>query len=262
MEVIIKEGYDDISHEAAAIIAKLVRRKPKCVLGLATGGTPLGLYRELARMHKEEGLDFSQVTTFNLDEYVGLEPTHPQSYAFYMEDNFFKHVNVPPKQRHIPNGSAHDIPAHCEQYEKEINAAGGIDLQVLGLGADGHIGFNEPSSSLSSATRIKTLTQETIKANSRYFNGEKDVPRHVITMGVGTIFRSRHCLILASGSSKATAVSDTVEGPITAMVPASALQLHAKCTVLVDKEASSKLKLKDYYVWTYQNKPEWQRAQS
>lgn len=260
MEVVIKETYEEVSREAAGTVAKLVRAKPNCVLGLATGSTPLGLYRELIRMHKEENLDFSNVTTFNLDEYVGLPRDHSQSYFHYMHENFFKHINIKHSRINIPDGMAADIPAHCSAYETAIESAGGIDLQILGLGVDGHIGFNEPSSSLSSLTRIKTLTQQTIRANSRFFANENEVPRHVITMGVGTIFRSKHCLIVASGKGKAHAIRDTVEGPITAMVPGSALQLHAKCTAIVDAEGASELKLKDYYTWTYQNKPQWQRV--
>ena len=258
MEVIIKESYADASVEAARIVAKLVKQKPNCVLGLATGSSPIGLYQELIRMHKNEGLDFSKVTTFNLDEYVGLNAEHSQSYSFFMKEKLFQHVKF--KKTHIPNGMSTDIPKHCDEYEKMIADSGGIDLQVLGLGAEGHIGFNEPTSSLSSQTRIKTLTQETIAANSRFFSSEKEVPRHVITMGVGTICRSRHCLIVASGTKKAHAVKNAVEGPITSMVPASALQLHAKCTVVVDTEAASELSLREYYMWTYQNKPDWQRV--
>lgn len=260
MEVIIKETYEHASAEAARIVARRVREKPDCVLGLATGSTPLGLYKELVRMHKSEGLDFSKVTTFNLDEYVGLPKEHPQSYFNYMQTNFFAHINVKQSNIHIPNGMAQNIPSHCEDYERSIETVGGIDLQVLGLGVDGHIGFNEPTSSLSSQTRIKTLTQATIAANARFFESENKVPRHVITMGVGTIYKSKHCLILASGANKSHAVKMTVEGPVTAMVPGSALQLHAKCTVVVDDAAASELSLRDYYLWTYRNKPDWQRV--
>lgn len=230
------------------------------MLGLATGSTPLGFYDELVEMHGRGEIDFSRVTTFNLDEYSGLGPDHPQSYAWFMRENFFSRVNVPAERIHIPNGLAKDIPAHCEEYEAAIRAAGGIDLQLLGIGTDGHIGFNEPSSSLGSRTRLKTLTERTIRDNARYFPSPDEVPRHVITMGVGTILDARRCMVLAFGAEKAAAVAAMAEGPITAEVPASALQLHASCTLLVDEAAAGALKRADYYRWVYANKPEWQRA--
>lgn len=259
MEVIIKENYDALSIDAARVVAKTIREKPTCVLGLATGQTPIGLYRELIRMHRSEGLSFAKVTTFNLDEYVGLPASHNQSYAFYMQENLFRHIDINQSRVHIPQGIAKNIPEECALYEKAIIENGGIDLQILGLGVDGHIGFNEPSSSLNSATRIKTLTPKTIEANARFFKDATEVPRHVITMGVGTIFKSRYCVILASGAGKAHAVKETVEGPMTAMCPASALQMHQRCTIFVDKPASEMLSLKQYYEWTYDNKPDWQR---
>lgn len=260
MEVIITNTYETMSKQAARIVAKTVHEKPNAVLGLATGQTPIGLYQELIRLHKEEGLSFANITTFNLDEYVGLPATHPQSYAYYMQNQFFSQINVNAARNHIPNGMAQDIPSECDAYEEKIIAAGGIDLQILGLGVDGHIGFNEPSSSLNSSTRIKTLTLKTIEANSRFFQHSNEVPRHVITMGVGTIYRSRYCLILAAGSGKAHAVQQTVEGPITAMCPASALQMHQRCTIITDSAAAENLQLKQYYQWTYDNKPQWQMA--
>jgi len=210
-------------------------------------------------MHARHGLDFSQVTTFNLDEYVGLAPGHPQSYAFYMREHFFSRVNISPVRIHMPDGLAPDLPAHCEAYEAAIRKAGGIDLQLLGIGSDGHIGFNEPSSSLGSRTRLKTLTGLTIRDNARFFASSTEVPRHVITMGVGTILDARRCLVLAFGEGKAKAVADMVEGPVTASVPASALQFHASCTLLVDEPAAARLKRADYYHWVYANKPDWQR---
>lgn len=237
----------------------MIRAKPTAVLGLATGSTPLEFYNALATSHAREGLDLSGVTTFNLDEYVGLGGDHPRSYAWYMRENFFSKVNVAPERVHIPDGLTGDIPAHCEAYEAAIQAAGGIDLQLLGLGSDGHIGFNEPSSSLRSRTRLKTLTERTIQDNTRFFDSSEEVPRHVITMGVGTILDARRCLVLAFGEGKANAVAATVEGPITADVPASALQFHPRCTLLVDEEAAGQLKRMDYYRWVYANKPEWQR---
>jgi glucosamine-6-phosphate deaminase len=228
-------------------VADLVRRRPTCVLGLATGSTPLGMYNELIRMHREEGLDFSRVVTFNLDEYVGLAGSHPQSYRYFMQHHFFDHVNIDPRDTHVPDGRALDFEAYCEQYEKMIAEEGGIDLQVLGIGSDGHIAFNEPGSSLGSRTRLKSLTSETVRDNARFFASEKEVPRLAITMGVGTILESRQCLLLACGESKARAVRDTIEGPITAQVTASALQLHRDVIAIVDEEAARLLERRDYY---------------
>ena len=203
MRVIVEQGTAGVSGTGAKFVASLVRRKPTCVLGLATGSTPLGMYAELIRMHREEELDFSRVVTFNLDEYVGLGPTHPQSYRFFMQHNLFDHINIDPRNTHVPDGRALDFEAYCEKYEKMIRDEGGIDLQVLGIGSDGHIAFNEPGSSLGSRTRLKTLTEETVRDNARFFGGEEAVPRLAITMGVGTILESRQCLLLACGSEKA-----------------------------------------------------------
>jgi glucosamine-6-phosphate deaminase len=227
MEIIIQPTPAEASVIAARIIAQLVRRKPDCVLGLATGSTPVATYKELIRMHREEGLDFSHVTTFNLDEYVGLPPEHAQSYHEFMRENLFRHINVNPQRIHIPNGMAADVPRQCAEYEESIRAAGGIDLQILGIGSDGHIGFNEPTSSLASRTRIKTLTERTRQDNARFFDNDlSQVPMHCITMGVGTIMECRQVLLLAFGANKANAVAEAVEGPISAMNPASILQMH------------------------------------
>lgn len=258
MEVIIQSNADKTSEIAARLIARQVREKPASVLGLATGSTPLRLYRALARMHRGEGLDFGEVTTFNLDEYVGLGPEHAASYHYFMEENLFRHLNVPTERRHIPDGLAQNVPGHCETYEKAIRAAGGIDLQLLGLGADGHLGFNEPGSSLASRTRIKTLTEQTRQDNRQFFPEEDEVPHHVITMGLGTIMDSRMCLLLAFGEGKAEAVRRTVEGPVTASVPGSLLQFHPRTKVILDEAAASQLERADYYRWVYGNKPEWQ----
>ena len=247
MRVIIEANADSASRRAARFIAELVRKKPNCVLGLATGNTPLGTYRELVRLHKDEGLDFSQVTTFNLDEYVGLGPAHPQSYRAFMQQNLFDHLNLDPARTHLPDGRALDFELHCRQYEQRIKDAGGIDLQILGLGSDGHIAFNEPGSSLGSRTRLKTLASETIRDNARYFGSEDKVPRLAVTMGVGTILESRRCLLLAFGSHKAPAVRDTVEGPVTAQVTASALQLHREVIGVFDEAAARLLIRRDYY---------------
>jgi glucosamine-6-phosphate deaminase len=241
MLVIIKEDYDALSKEAAKIVADRLRKKPNLVLGLATGSTPVGLYKELIRMHKEEGLDFSKVTTFNLDEYIGLPPNHDQSYNYFMQENFFKDVNINQRYIHIPNGMAKDVDKFCEWYEQRIQDFGGIDLQVLGIGGNGHIAFNEPGSSLGSRTRIKTLTKQTIEDNSRFFDKYEDVPKYAITMGIGTIMGAKELLLLANKESKADAIKQAVEGPVTAMCPSSMIQMHRHAFVVVDKAAASKL---------------------
>jgi glucosamine-6-phosphate deaminase len=247
MRVIIASDAAGVARRAAQIVARLIRRKPRCVLGLATGSTPQGTYAELIRMHREEGLDFSQVVTFNLDEYVGLGPNHPHSYRYFMQQMLFGHVNLHPGNTHVPNGMATDFESACEQYERQIREAGGIDLQILGIGTDGHIAFNEPGSSLGSRTRLKTLARETIRDNARYFGDESRVPRLAVTVGVGTILESRRCLLLAIGASKASAIQLTVEGPVTAQVTASALQLHREVIVLIDEAAAGELRRRDYY---------------
>lgn len=255
MEVVILPDSEAVGRLGASIVAHLVTEKPEAVLGLATGSTPRGLYAELVRLTRDAGLDLSAVTTFNLDEYVGLEPSDPESYHAYMRRELFDHVTL--KRSWVPDGTAGDIPAACRAYEQAIEAAGGIDLQVLGLGHDAHIGFNEPTSSLASRTRIKTLADQTVEANRRFFEG-REVPRHVVTMGVGTIMQSRHCLMLALGQSKAEAVAAMVEGPITSMKPASVLQMHPKVTVLLDEEAASALTMREYFRSVWENKPAWQ----
>jgi glucosamine-6-phosphate deaminase len=247
VRVIIEPDAEAAGRRAAKFVAELVRKKPNCVLGLATGSTPLATYRELIRMHKEESLDFSQVTTFNLDEYVGLSSVHPQSYRQFMQLNLFEHINIDPNLTNIPDGRALDFENHCRQYEQRIKDAGGIDLQILGVGSDGHIAFNEPGSSLGSRTRLKTLATETIRDNARFFGGEDKVPRLAVTMGVGTILESKRCILLAFGPHKAAAVRDTVEGPVTAQVTASALQLHREVIGIFDEAAARLLVRRDYY---------------
>lgn len=259
MEIIIERDKETGSKLAARIIASQIKKKPDSVLGLATGSTQLTLYKELIELHKTEELDFSSVISFNLDEYVGLSPEHKSSYHSYMWNNFFNHINIKNHRVHIPNGIAPDIEDHCKQYEGAIKAAGGIDLQLLGIGSDGHIGFNEPTSSLSSRTRIKTLTQKTIMDNSPLFKDNEEIPRHVITMGVGTIMESKTCLLLAFGKQKAEAVKLMVEGPISSDAPATILQMHQKAIIIIDEEAASSLKRADYYKWVYSNKPDWQK---
>ena len=254
MEIIIQSTQQAATEVAARTIARLLCDKPNAVLGLATGSTPLSLYQTLIAMK----LDWSHVTTFNLDEYIGLPRDHAQSYHSFMWENLFKHVNIGKENIHIPNGNAQDIPGFCREYEEQISAAGGIDLQVLGIGTDGHIGFNEPSSSLASRTRIKTLTRQTCMDNARFFGSEESVPRHVITMGIGTIMEARQNLLLAFGQNKACAIAQAVEGPITSINPASILQMHPVVKVILDELAAGDLTRSDYYRWVYKSKPDWQ----
>ena len=256
MEIIIQPTPEAATEIAARLVARLLKEKPDAVLGLATGSTPLLLYRSLVEMR----LDWSRVRTFNLDEYLGLAPDHPQSYHHFMWENLFRHVNVRPENVHIPDGLAQDVPGFCADYEARIRAVGGIDLQLLGIGGDGHIGFNEPSSSLASRTRIKTLTQRTRADNARFFASADEVPSHVITMGIGTIMEARTNLLLAFGAQKAQALAEAAEGPVTAMNPASALQLHPDTRVCLDEAAATQLKRADYYRWVFANKPQWQRV--
>lgn len=259
MEIIVQPSAEHASRLAARLVADTVRSKPDAVLGLATGSTPVPLYRELIRLHREEALDFSRVTTFNLDEYVGLDRGHACSYRRFMEDNLFRHVNLKPENTHVPDGMSRDIPGECRRYEERIQRSGGIDLQILGIGSDGHIGFNEPTSSLASRTRIKTLTQTTRRDNARFFDDPDDVPKHCITMGVGTILESRTIVMLAFGAQKASVIGRAVEGPLSAMVPASAMQIHPTVKVFLDEAAAAQLTRRDYYDWVYANKPDWQR---
>ncbi len=259
MEVIILPSATEASLAAARIVAHLVRANPHAVLGLATGETPKRLYAELVRAHQQEGLDFSRVTTFNLDEHVGLDGAHAGSYRRYMQEHLFRHVNLRPDRTHVPDGRAADLDAACAAYEEAIRRAGGIDLQILGIGADGHIGFNEPTSSLASRTRVKTLTAATLDAIRERPPPGDEPPHHVITMGIGTILEARRCVLLAFAGRKAAAVAKMVEGAVTALVPASALQLHPQATVLVDEEAAGQLALAAYYRDVHRNKPAWQR---
>ena len=247
MEVIVKESYEDMSALAARMIAELIRRKPNCVLGLATGSTPVGTYKELIRLHKNEGLNFSKVVTFNLDEYVGLSPDHDQSYRTFMNGNLFNHINIKKSNTNVPDGMADDIAKACQAYERKIKSCGGLDVQLLGIGANGHIAFNEPGSSLGSRTRVKTLDEKTIQDNARFFKTIDEVPRYAVTMGIGTIMEARQLILLANKENKADAIFKTVEGPITAIVPATIVQLHPKATIITDKAAASKL-TRDYPV--------------
>lgn len=247
MEVIIKKNYDEMSKEAAKVVKKRILKKLNLVLGLATGSTPLGLYQELVRMHKEEDLSFKKVKTFNLDEYYGLDPDHPQSYRYFMNANLFSQIDIDLANTHVPDGLAKDIGKYCLEYEEEIEKCGGIDLQVLGIGSDGHIGFNEPGSSLGSRTRIKTLNEQTVADNSRFFKNIDEVPKYAITMGVGTIIDAKEIILLASGKNKSRVVAQAIEGPVTSQITASMLQVHPKVMVILDEDAASLLKKRDYY---------------
>jgi glucosamine-6-phosphate deaminase len=258
MEVILQPNEEAAAALVARIVAHDLRANPHLVLGLATGKTMECVYRHLVRMHQDEHLDFSLCSSFNLDEYVGLFPSDPNSYRHYMNHHLFRHVNIDPRNTHLPNGMAADLDAECRHYEALIHRFGGIDLQLLGIGKAGHIGFNEPLSALRSRTRVKALTPTTLKQNAASFGGEDNMPRRAITMGVGTIIEARRCLLLASGESKAEVIAQAVEGPISSMVSASALQLHPRCTVIVDEAAAGKLKETEYYRWIFENEPEWQ----
>ncbi|MCM8804686.1 MAG: glucosamine-6-phosphate deaminase [Candidatus Omnitrophica bacterium] len=254
MRVIIVKSYEDIGKEAAKIVKDLIIKKPNAVLGLATGSTPISLYKELIRIHKEEGLDFSKVITFNLDEYYGLSGGHPQSYRYFMDENLFNGINIKKENTHVPDGTIpiDKIEEYCKKYEEMIKQAGGIDLQILGIGGDGHIAFNEPGSSIYSRTRLVALDEQTIKDNSRFFEKIEDVPRFALTMGVGTILEAKEIILLANGIKKAEVVAKAIEGPITSQITASALQLHPKVTAILDEEAASKLKRKKYYKFAHQ----------
>lgn len=259
MEVIVRSDAQRAAELAARLIRSRLESKPDLVLGLATGRTMERVYDRLVRWQRDEGLDFSRVRTFNLDEYIGIAPTDPQSYRYYMNDHLFDRVNVDLGNTHIPHGMASDLRAEAERYESLIRAAGGIDLQLLGIGEAGHIGFNEPLSALMSRTRDKTLTPQTRQQNAGIFGGDPErVPARALTMGVGTILEARELVLLATGPAKAGIVARAVEGPITAMVSASAIQLHPACKVVVDEAAASELQGRGYYDWVFANEPEWQ----
>lgn len=247
MKVLIHPTEDAAADCVANLIAARLVQQPDTVLGLATGGTMEAVYRRLIGLSQQGRTSFAGVTSFNLDEYVGLPPTHPQSYWQYMRHHLFDHVDIDQTRTHLPLGNTPDPAAEAIRYEAAIRAAGGIGLQLLGLGANGHIGFNEPTSSLASDTRIKTLTRSTRDANARFFASLDEVPRLAITMGIGTILRSDEVLLLALGTAKANAVARMVEGPVTAACPASALQMHRKVTVVLDEAAASGLALRSYY---------------
>jgi glucosamine-6-phosphate deaminase len=258
VEAIIRPNQDSAADLVARIIAKELRAHPSSVLGLATGRTMEAVYKRLVQMRRKEHLDFSLCRTFNLDEYVGLAPDDPHSYRYYMNERLFDHVNIDKRNTNLPNGMAEDLEEESRQYEEKMKRCGGIDLQLLGIGAAGHIGFNEPLSALRSRTRVKALSPTTIEQNAGFFGNAGKVPRRAITMGVGTILECRRCIMLATGAEKAGVIAKAVEGPITSMISATALQLHARCTVVVDEEAAVQLQAADYYRWIFENEPEWE----
>ncbi len=257
MQVIIRPAPEEATRVVARAVEKEVRAHPDTVLGLATGSTMERLYQLLVKKHKEEGLDFSLVRTFNLDEYVGLKPDDPHSYHAYMQEHLFRHINIDRRNTHLLDGTAPDLAAECRRYEELIEHCGGIKLQLLGIGQDGHIGFNEPLSALQSRTRDKSLAPATLAQNARYFGDIAAMPRRALTMGVGTILACRRLFLLATGRSKAGIIAKAVEGPVTSMISASAIQLHPHCTVVVDREAGSELAAREYYEWIFGNEPEW-----
>ena len=236
-----RQDYDQMSRYAAELIAAQIWMKPDCLLGLATGSTPLGIYQKLIEKHQAGLLDFSKVRSVNLDEYCGLSPEHDQSYHYYMRENFFKHINIDPEAAHVPDGMAEDMEAEGAAYDALIEQLGGIDLQLLGIGNTGHIGFNEPEDSFPTGTHRVRLAQKTIDANSRFFASADDVPRYAITMGLRSIMNARKILLVANGASKADIVKQAFFGPVTPQVPASVLQLHPDVTVVVDEEAGAQI---------------------
>jgi len=239
MRIIVEKDYHAMSKKAALMVASQITLKPNSKLGLATGGTPKAMYDKLIGMYREEEVDFSEVQSFNLDEYCGLEAEHPNSYHYYMNDNFFKEINIRKENIHIPDGSAEDFNKECRNYEESIKNAGGIDLQILGIGSNGHIGFNEPAENLNVATEVVDLTEETIAANSRYFESKDEVPKKAISMGMATILKAERIVLMASGKNKAEAIKKTVSGKISTQIPASLLQTHPEITIILDRDAAS-----------------------
>ncbi len=247
MRVIIRKTYEEISVEAANLVKSRIEKKPDFVLGLATGSSPLGLYRELIKMNKAGLISFKKVRTFNLDEYYGLSGDHPQSYRYFMDTNLFNHIDIDKSNTMVPDGTAKDWEEFCRYYEGQIKKAGGIDLQVLGIGSDGHIAFNEPGSPLTSRTRLVALDAQTIEDNSSFFKSKDDVPRFALSMGVGTILEAKEIILIANGKNKASAIAQAIEGPITSLISASALQMHNRVTFFLDEDAASGLKRINYY---------------
>jgi glucosamine-6-phosphate deaminase len=258
MEVVITEGPEEIGSLVADAITRVLAGRSDPTLGFATGNSPLPVYRELIDRYRRHEISFATARAFLLDEYVGLAPGHPQSYRRFIQDELADHVDLVPERFHSPEATRADLAEECRDYERQIKAAGGIDLQLLGIGSDGHIGFNEPTSSLASRTRLKTLAPATRADNARFFGPGEEVPLHVITQGLGSILEAGHLVLVAMGVHKAAAVAAAVEGPVTAMCPASVLQLHPHATVVLDGAASGGLRLADYYRDVYLHKPAWQ----
>lgn len=246
MKVIITKNYDELSKKAAMLVKEQIDKKHDSVLGLATGSTPIGMYKELIKIYKQGLIDFSNIVTFNLDEYVGLDENHPQSYHRFMFENFFNYINIKRENIHIPNGISDDFTKECEMYDKEIEEIGEIDLQVLGLGVNGHIGFNEPDDYINTKTHIVSLKDETINSNKRFFKSIDDVPRKAITMGLGTIMKAKKIILLASGKNKAQAIKETLKGYLTTDVPSTVLTMHSNVYVIIDNDAASLLDKQDY----------------
>lgn len=240
MKLIVVNNYEELSKVAAKEFSKIIKEKENAVLGLATGGSPVGMYKELIRMYEQKELNFSKTTTVNLDEYIGLNPEHNQSYRYFMNNNLFNHINIDKSNTFVPNGLAEDLEAQCKEYDQKISELGGIDIQLLGVGNNGHIAFNEPNNELSSGTHIISLTDNTIEANARFFDNIYDVPRKAITMGVGGIMKAKKIILIASGESKAEAIKGIFSGKITTANPATMLQMHRDVTIIVD-EAAAKL---------------------
>jgi glucosamine-6-phosphate deaminase len=253
MKVVVLDRQGEAARRIVEEILAALARKPDLVLGLATGSTPLEVYEGLVRARKERGIDFSRVTTFNLDEYLDLPPDHEQSYRSFMRKHLFAGVNIPPDRIHFPPSEGSSLVAQCAMYEKRIRDAGGIDIQILGIGSNGHIGFNEPTSSLASRTRVKTLADKTLRDNSRFYGPGERPPPLAATMGIATILEARKILLQAFGNKKADAIRAAVEGPVTSVCPGSALQLHPDVTFFLDRESASKLSLLDYYRMVEEN---------
>ena len=259
MEIIILPTPDEVGRVAAAKIASVVAKKPSAVIGLATGSSPQGIYTDLQRRVQAGEISFAQARGFALDEYVGIPLEHPESYAAVIARDVVAPLGFDASRVRVPDGRAADLEFAAKEYDAAIRAAGGIDVQILGIGANGHIGFNEPTSSFASRTRIKTLAPSTRDANARFFDSPEQVPTHCMTQGLGTILEARELVLVAQGASKAAAVAAAIEGPLSSFVPGSALQLHEHAIVVVDEEAAAGLQLAEYYRYTYANKPAWQR---
>ena len=242
MRLIVTKNYEEMSKVAAKEMAEDIKRNPEIVLGLATGGTPVGMYKELIRMYNEGELDFSKVTSIHLDEYVGLSGDHDQSYRYFMNTNLFNHINIDKNNTFVPNGLAENVEEECMAYDSRIQDMGGIDLQLLGLGANGHIGFNEPGEALSVGTHLTDLKESTIEANARFFDSIDDVPRKAITMGLGGIMKAKKIMVIASGEGKAEVVKAMMSGKITTEIPATMLQMHRDVILIVDEDAAKLLK--------------------